>query len=186
MWGGPGDRIGCKQNGCWDVMGGGMTVRDVGLTPCIWLAWWGEEWAKDAAALKAEWQELRRGWYLGDEGFKAQLLEKVGAVMSGRKRESYTGLAAEAHDEQRAEVLLQRGLTALRISVAEAQALPQNDLRKQGLAWLVRTATVVTGDWVRARLCMGHRSNVSRAVQRLQAGKAEVAEIRAILQPCKD
>jgi hypothetical protein len=88
--------------------------------------------------------------------------------------------------EEWAKVLSHRGLTALGMSVAEAQTLPQNDLKKQGLAWLVRTATVVSGDWVRARLCMGHRSNVSRAVQRLQIGKGEAVEMGAMLQPCKD
>jgi hypothetical protein len=86
-----------------------------------------------------------------------------------------------------AEQLLQRGLVALGLSRSEVQARRQNDHRKQGLAWLLRTATVVSADWVSAQLAMGHRSNVSRAVQKIDDARAETEiKVRHLLQQCKD
>jgi hypothetical protein len=146
-----------------------------------------EEWSKEPGVQAPEWREIRRGWYLGDEGFKERLLERLAAVLSGRKRESYSGAAAQAHDERMAEQLLQRGLVALGLSRSEVQARRQNDHRKQGLAWLLRTATVVSADWVSAQLAMGHRSNVSRAVQKIDDARAETEiKVRHLLQQCKD
>jgi putative transposase len=146
-----------------------------------------EEWSQEPGALAPEWREIRRGWYWGGEDFKERLLERLVAVVSGRKRESYSGAAALAHDERMAEQLLQRGLVALGLSLNAVKTLRQNDPRKQGLAWLLRTATVVAADWVSARLGMGHRSNVSRAVRKIDnARRGTAIKVRHILQPCKD
>ena len=146
-----------------------------------------EVWSKDPHLQAREWREIRRGWYLGDEGFKERLLERLAGVVSGRKRESYTGAAAQAHDERMAAQLLQRGLAALGLSLAEVQTLRQKDDRKQGLAWLLRSATVASSDWVSTQLTMGHRSNVSRAVRKIAEARTAMAiRVRHLMQLCKD
>jgi putative transposase len=146
-----------------------------------------EELTKDSHTQAREWREIRRGWYLGDEGFKDRLLERLSAVVSGRKRESYAGAAVRAHDELKAAQMIERGVAALGLSVAEVKALRQNDDRKQGMAWLLRTATVVSSDWVSGQLAMGHRSNVSRAVRKIaEARTGKAIKVRHLLQPCKD
>jgi hypothetical protein len=33
-------------------------------------------------------RELRRGWFVGREGFLEQLQEKLGAIVAGKQRES--------------------------------------------------------------------------------------------------
>ena len=68
------------------------------------------------------------------------------------------------HEQKEAERLLAFGLEKLALTMGEAAGLKQADPRKQALAWLVKSRTVVGDEWIVARLEMGHRSNVSRAV----------------------
>jgi hypothetical protein len=49
--------------------------------------------------------------------------------------------------------------------------LCRNDRRKQALASLVKTQTMVGDDWIRQNLDMGDRSNVSPGDQRFSTGK---------------
>src|SRR5436309_2735419 len=53
--------------------------------------------------LDAEWKALRRGWYVGGEGFSEKLEGYLERVMQGRRRESHSGEAKAAHDEAAAE-----------------------------------------------------------------------------------
>jgi hypothetical protein len=53
------------------------------------------------------------------------------------------------------------------------------DLRKGALAWLVKTNTTVSNDWICKRLCMGHRTNVPNAKRAFQEGRnGEVKKLR--------
>ena len=154
-----------------------------------------EELGLSPKELARQWGKIRRGWYLGGEEFKERLLGRVAAVTAGKKRESYAGEAVRAHDERMAEQLLQGGLAALGLTLSEARTLRHNDRRKQGVAWLLRSSTVVSADWVIGRLRLGHRSNVSRAMRVFQEGQGNAtAKIRRkllrskniIMQQCKD
>jgi hypothetical protein len=40
-----------------------------------------------------------------------------------------------------------KGLVILNISATEARSLPQNNLKKQTLVWLIKRHTVVAGEW---------------------------------------
>jgi len=134
-----------------------------------------------------EWEELRRGWYLGGEDFRRDMLDRIDRKLGTVKRESYAGAAMIAHNEQEASLLLVKGLAALETDVREVKALNKTDLRKQALAWLLRSSTLVSAEWICRELGMGHRSNISRAVRRLeQAGHRSEKEIRKIMLHCKD
>jgi hypothetical protein len=74
--------------------------------------------------LEEQWRALRRGWYVGGSGFLEQLEERMEQVVKGRRRESHSGLAREAHDERAAERRLKLGLKALGLREGELERLP--------------------------------------------------------------
>ncbi|MGA2751153.1 MAG: transposase [Verrucomicrobiota bacterium] len=113
-----------------------------------------------------KWKELRRGWYVGGEGFLERLGQYVKRAAGGRRRESHSGPARRAHDEKAAEELLQRGLRLL--GIKEAEHKPKWTGEKVALAWWLRERTTVSLRWVSQRLGMGHYSRVSQAVSRMR------------------
>ena len=52
---------------------------------------------------RRQWRALRRGWYVGDEGFFEKLKARLGALVAGKRRESHSGGAKRAHGEAAAE-----------------------------------------------------------------------------------
>ena len=139
------------------------------------------------AAEAGKWRKLRRGWYLGSERFRDQLMDWAAGAVAGRQRASFTGEGLRAHDEGEAERLLARGLEGLGLTLSQVAALKKTDARKQALAWLVKSRTVVGDEWIVARLAMGHRSNVSRAVSAYREPQvAERQKLLSILHTCTD
>ena len=117
---------------------------------------------------EAKWQELRRGWYVGDEGFLDQLKNRLGKLVAGKRRESHTGGARQAHDETAARALLVKGLKALGLSESEAAVMSKGAPEKTALAWWLRERTTVSLRWVSEALAMGHYTRVSQAVNQLR------------------
>jgi putative transposase len=117
---------------------------------------------------EAKWKELRRGWYVGDEGFLDQLKARLGKLVAGKQRESHAGGARRAHGEAGARRLLAVGLKALGLSARELAALSKGAPEKTALAWWLRERTTVSLRWVSQELAMGHYTRVSQAVSRLQ------------------
>ena len=139
------------------------------------------------AAEAGKWRELRRGWYLESESFRDQLMDWAAGAVSGRRRVSSTGEGRRAHDEGEAERLLGRSLEGLGLTLSQAAALKKTDARKQALAWLVKSRTVVGDGWIFARLEMGHRSNGSRSVSASrEPPAAERRKLLRILHTCTD
>ena len=61
-------------------------------------------------ALKAQWKTIRRGWYLGGEGFRERLLERPEKVLRSRRQElKYTWRGQEEHRKEQAKQLLKLG-----------------------------------------------------------------------------
>ncbi len=118
--------------------------------------------------LEEEWQALRRGWYVGDEGFAEKLKEHLVRVMKGRRRESHSGEAKAAHDEAVAERELQRAFRALGLNEGMVEGLPKGAAEKVVLAWWLRRRTTVSLRWVSERLGMGHYSRVTQAIRRAE------------------
>jgi putative transposase len=135
----------------------------------------------------AELAELRRGWALGSEAFRERMGELVDALVMQRKRASYAGEELRLHDEKAAQRLLHCGLQALGIELHDVRQLRQNDARKQVLAWLVKIQTTVGDDWIRQKLHMGDRSNVSRAVRVFREGNdSRIRRLKRCLHKCTD
>ena len=120
-----------------------------------------------ARELEDQWKALRRGWYLGSESFLEKLEDWLDKAVAGRKRESHSGQAREAHDEAAAERLLKKGMKALEINNKQMEKLGLGAPEKVALAWLLRRRTSVKLRWVSERLGMGHYTRVTQAVSRM-------------------
>ena len=131
--------------------------------------------------LEAERKALKRGWYMGPPVFRDRLLDMLEEPSSDNCR----GEQRLAHGEFMATELLNKGLDALRRSLAETRGLPQNHLEKQALAWLVKRHTTATGEWIRKELEMGSRANISRALQRFDhSAGSDVGKIKRKMTQC--
>ena len=133
------------------------------------------------------WKELRRGWYLGSEKFRDKMEDLADAILKGHRRRSYRRDGLQGHDEKEARGLLEWGLERVGMSLEELILAKKNDVRKQALAWLIKSRTVVGDAWLIEHLGMGDRSNVSRAVQAYRApGDGERGKLMKKLQQCTD
>lgn len=117
--------------------------------------------------LNEQWKSLRRGWYLGSEEFGRDLERPLERAVTGRRRQSHSGAAVEAHDAAAAERLLAKGLAALGLSARDLAALPKVAPEKVALAWWLRERTTISLLWVTERLSMGHYTRVTQAVSRM-------------------
>ena len=137
---------------------------------------------------KEELKALRRGWFLGGEEFLNRLEGLVKEALGEKKRESFHGEAVRRHDESEAERLLNAGMKALGMAgIEEVKKLQKNDKRKQALAWLVKSRTVVRHGWILERLEMGHRSNVTRALAEFRTGgDTETRTLKLKIIQCSD
>lgn len=137
--------------------------------------------------LEARWRELRRGWYVGSEAFADRLMDRIDERVRGRRRASYRSDGMQTHDERAAAGLLARGVESLGVTLSELWGRKQTDPIKQGVAWLVKTRTTVTDQWLCEQLEMGSRTNVHRAVQAYrQVRDPNRKSIKAQLQLCAD
>ena len=122
-------------------------------------------------------EALRRGWYLGEDGFRDRLLglmDKAKSVIL--KKESHAGGAVRAHDKHEAERIVRAVGAALGLSTQreELVLLKEGDRLKVICAAIVKARTAVGNDWLAERLAMGHGSYVSTLVQRIRRDQKEV------------
>jgi hypothetical protein len=104
---------------------------------------------------------------LGEESFLEELEAWLAKAANGRKRESHSGGARDAHDEAAGEKLTRRGAKVLGIASDELARMPRTAPEKVALAWWLRQRTTVSLRWVSERLGMGHYTRVTQAVSRM-------------------
>ncbi|BCX48085.1 hypothetical protein HAHE_19930 [Haloferula helveola] len=115
-------------------------------------------------------KSLRRGWYLGEEGFGDQLLDVLaGGLRPKRKRGSVTGAGARAHDEREAERRIREAVLGLGLPTRPAELSGRGRYRdeKAVVEWWVKRQTSASNAWLGERLAMGHPGSVSREVGRI-------------------
>lgn len=113
----------------------------------------------------AQWAKIRRGWCFGGEPFRNEMLERLDGVVGGSgKRESFSGEQARLHDEVEAIRLLGEGLILLGIEPAALKDMRKNAPEKQVLAWVLRSRSIVSNQWITEHLHCGHPCNVSAFV----------------------
>jgi putative transposase len=111
--------------------------------------------------LGPEFKPVERGWCLGSEAFRAELLaaggERVGASHYGAERQEI--------GEARAERLVKEGLGALGWTEKELSEKAKGDKGKVKLARQLRAETTMTLRWIADRLHMGSWTYVSNLLQ---------------------
>jgi hypothetical protein len=119
------------------------------------------------------WKTVRRGWYVGGQGFKERLLARAKDVLLGKRLESHSGRARAAHDKSQAQRMLEGGMRVLGLRRADLAKTPKGQLEKRVLAWWVYGHTTVTRRWIAGNLMMGYESGVSRAVSFVESSAAK-------------
>ena len=111
-----------------------------------------------------EFQPVERGWFLGEEAFRQELLEQV----QERPGPSHFGEAVQAGAEAQAERLIERGLQQLKWSQEELASRPKGDAGKVRLAMELRRQTTVPLAWIAQRLQMGSRGYAAWLLQQVK------------------
>ena len=94
---------------------------------------------------------LRRGWCLGTEAFRQELL----ARMKGRMREHHYGAERKESEMERAEGVVREGLKRLEWSEKDLKSRAKGDAYKVKLAMELRAKTTASVKWIAERLRMG-------------------------------
>jgi putative transposase len=108
-----------------------------------------------------EFKALERGWYLGDEQFRKELLEQV----SQRPGPSHFGEAVQEGVQAHAERLLAAALKRMQWDEQNLKALRKGDPDKVRLARELRSQTTMPLSWIAERLCMGSRGYLAWLLQ---------------------
>jgi hypothetical protein len=116
-----------------------------------------------------EFKPIRRGWCLGEEKFREELLtqmsERMGTEHYGEERaETAEGLA---------ELIIAEELKRARWQKADLKTRPKRDLVKVALAARLRAKTTVTVGWIAERLAMGTRGYLNHLLYRRRKLGAE-------------
>lgn len=102
---------------------------------------------------------LRRGWYLGEESFRGELL----AI----QRDRVTPVAGErGHGPGMAQRLLKAGLCFAGLTYECLDGLRKGDWRKRAIGRAIRLRTTVSTEWIASNLRMGVSSRVALLVAR--------------------
>ena len=105
----------------------------------------------------AEWKRVRRGWCLGDEAFRQELLEQMGE----RVGPEHYGQERTETNEAKAERMVQAELRRLKWSAASLAQRRKGDPGKVQVARRLRTETTMTLSWIADRLQMGTKTHVA-------------------------
>jgi REP element-mobilizing transposase RayT len=115
-----------------------------------------------------DWKGLRRGWYLGEEKFRHELLEQVRLSVGpnhdgGQRRESA---------EEKAERIVHGELRKLGWPERRLSQRPKGDAGKVRIARRLRRETTMTLAWIAQRLAMGTAGHVTNRLCRAKSSSA--------------
>lgn len=104
-----------------------------------------------------DYTALRRGWCLGSEAFRKELLESVRTQAT----ESHHAQTRQETTEEKARRILHEELDKLGWNAAELVQRARGDVRKICIAHRLRAETAVTLKWIAKELHMGTWTHVS-------------------------
>ena len=118
-----------------------------------------------------DWRAIRRGWCLGDERFRQELLEQ----MDGRMGEHHYGEERREGAQAKAERLVHEVLRKAGWTERDLGSRRKSDPVKVRLAAQLRRETTMTLKWIAERLQMGAWTHLNKRLyeQRKAAGKAK-------------
>jgi len=119
-----------------------------------------------------DWNDLRRGWYLGEEKFRQELLEQARSGLRpnhdrGQRWESAVG---------KAESIVQGELRKMGWPEETLSRRPKGDTGKLRIARRLRRETTMTLAWIAKRLAMGTPGHITNLLSRAKrsAGREAV------------
>ena len=137
----------------------------------------------DPQEVDATWGKIRRGWYVGSDRFRQDLLEKLGKSLKDKQSSSFSGEAIREHNEAEAEVLIKQGLEKLGVAYYELESMHKGAPEKMVIAWLLKKRTVVKNEWICQHLLCGHPSNISGYVRKTDRSReGKLSEYKKILK----
>jgi putative transposase len=145
-----------------------------------YLDWLEARAANDGGKIDGEaTKALKRGWYLGEPGFRDRLLGKLERKAGRRSR---AGEALKQHGELEAERQVAAALALLGLPVGEEAlaAVRKGDPRKVRVAALIRSKTTASNQWIARRLGMGHPGSVSRLVSASGKDPKKTREVKKL------
>ena len=123
------------------------------------------EWALEerrGAEEGEEFKPIRRGWCLGEEKFREELLTQ----MSERMGTEHYGEERAETAEALAELIIAEELKRGRWQEADLKTWPKGDSVKVALAARLRAETTMTVGWIAERLAMGTRGYLNHLLYR--------------------
>jgi hypothetical protein len=116
--------------------------------------------------LEEEFKSIERGWCVGGEAFRQELLEQV----TVRPGPSHFGPAVQEAVEAQAERLTAAALKRIGWTEQELQGRRKGDPQKVELAVELRSKTTMPLGWIAQRLCMGSRGHLAWLLQQRKNG----------------
>jgi putative transposase len=123
--------------------------------------------ARRQAEASEDYRSIRRGWCLGDEAFRKELLAQVN---EGLGRNHFGPERAESQAEQ-AERIVQEELRRCGWKEDQLGRCQKGDLAKVRMAQRLRDETLVTLAWIAKRLKMGSVGYLNNRLYLLRQGK---------------
>ena len=112
---------------------------------------------------------IRRGWCLGGQAFKEELL----AQMSGRMGPEHYGSERRESQEEQAEAVVRQELQKRRWREATLAARRKGDVEKIKIAARLRSETLVPVAWIAQRLRMGTVAYVNNRLHLWRRGSGK-------------
>ena len=118
-------------------------------------------------------QPMRRGWCLGSDAFRRQMLER----MAGRLGDHHSGALRQESAQAKAERIIAEELIRLGWQESDLAARRKNDPDKLAIAGRVRKETTVLLKWIAARVRLGTSKSANAKLHRWMQGSAEVPQL---------
>ena len=112
-------------------------------------------------------REMRRGWIVGGDAFRDQVLDWMESKGAKRGRKVRREEVDRDHGERQAERIIKEMREALGLDELELLAKRKSDWRKRLIGQRVRQETSVCLRWLGARLRMGSEGHLSRITNNL-------------------
>ena len=118
-----------------------------------------------------DWKAIRRGWCLGDEQFRKELLEQMSEPMG---RQHYGGVERQETEEAKAEHILAGEQQRRKWSRKELAQRRKGDKEKVKIAGRLRSETTMTLNWIAERLSMGVAGYAAQCLRAAKPGNQSV------------
>lgn len=125
--------------------------------------------ARRSAEASEEYKPIRRGWCLGGDPFRQELL----ATMSERRGAEHYGVERAESDAAKAGRIVREELKRRKWTDADLKARAKGDAGKVRIARRLRAETVMTVAWIAERLHMGSR-HYAQLLLRAPTGRRRV------------